>query len=312
MLLWLELNHRRGRYGGPTGVHLNAKFQRSRVACGHCINYVDSSSSLRLSRRNRTMSFFVRSKWWMIVSLAAFAIQTVVAQGADEPDVIRDADGFPVPHAVLRLGTAAWRHPSRCWGLEWSPDGKTITLNCGIYGIRTLDAVTGRQIRRVPLPPTREDAIAISPDGKELACRRLPDGVMTVDAVTGNELAHYPDLRGWFALQYSPSGKYLVGAAAADVYEFDLVDRKTDEVILTAKTAGRPSGFAFSSDETQLYVASANVAQWDIAKKKENRAGVRRRSDQSAGGLPRWKLDCRRPAWGGCLPARSGQGPFSP
>lgn len=211
-------------------------------------------------------------KWvcWLSVCLMAglavhLAAVEPVAEDADK--TIRDADGLPIPHAVLRLGTTAWRHPSRCWGLDWSPDGKTITLNCGINGIRTMDAATGRQIRQLDLPAALEGPIAISPDGKELAYLRR-DGVMTLDATTGKELAHYPDLRGWFTLQYSPSGKYLVGAAVAAVYQFDVVDRETGEAVLSAETPGRPSGFVFSPDERQLYVSSGHIAQWDLAKKK--------------------------------------------
>lgn len=211
------------------------------------------------------MLISVRSQWWIFVLLAAIASRTV---GADDPAVVLDADGAPIPHAVLRLGTTAWRHPS-CWGLEWSTDGKTLTLNCGICGIRTIDAATGRQIRRLDLPAFWEGPIAISPDRKELAYRRRFDGVMTVDAITGKELAHYPDLQKWLSLQYSPSGKYLVGAAVADVYRFDVVDLKTGDVVLSVETPDRAAGFVFSPDASQLYVAAGSIAQWDLATKKK-------------------------------------------
>ena len=214
------------------------------------------------------MSLSSRSKCWMIVLLAASARQLVVA---DEPDVIRDADGLPIPHAVLRLGTTAWRHPNQCYGLHWSPDGKMLILNCGTDGIRTIDATSGRLLRRIDLPSALEYFIGLSPDGKEIAYRRGGGGVMTIDSVTGEDIASYPDLRGWWMFQYSPSGKYLVSAGQN---ELDVVVRETGEVLVSAESLSQINGLAFSRDESRLFVAArqfvaaGGVSEWDLEKRK--------------------------------------------
>jgi WD40 repeat protein len=209
----------------------------------------------------------LRVRWLFVFLIAGIAVPfAAAAQEVEDADkTIRDADGQPIPHALVRLGTTAWRHSGSCLSLDWSADSKTITVNRGTDGLRTLDAATGRQIRRLDLPAAMHYAIGMSPDGKELVYRTVGSGVRTIDAVTAAEIAFYPDLRGWWIFQYSPSGKYFVSAMQD---HYDVVVRETGEILVSSESLNELQGFAFSSDETRLYVAAGGVSEWDLAKKK--------------------------------------------
>ncbi|MGH7171011.1 MAG: hypothetical protein ACRELG_12095, partial [Gemmataceae bacterium] len=71
------------------------------------------------------------------------------------------------PGAVARLGTLRFRVDAEIQGLAFAPDGKTIAVR-GNGGVWILDAVSGKQIRRVDSSGSLNPGIAFSPDGKHL------------------------------------------------------------------------------------------------------------------------------------------------
>jgi WD40 repeat protein len=215
----------------------------------------------------------VQSLMLCLMTGIAGHVTTVGQEAGDGVKATRDADGDPLPpNAVMRLGTARWRHPGRFKSLHWLPDGKQLIVNCSLDGVRRLDAENGRLLGTYELPAISPHATALSPDGKELVYRSM-GGVVAIDSSTGEKVRDYPGT-GWWMFHYSASGKYLVSATQED---YDVIDRKTGKVVVTWKTDSELKGFTFSADESQLYVASLrpSIAVLDIAKKKV----VRRWSD---------------------------------
>jgi RNA polymerase sigma factor (sigma-70 family) len=87
----------------------------------------------------------------------------------DKTAVRVDRHGDPLPPgAVARLGTLRIRVDSEIeGGLAFAPDGKTLAVR-GNGGLWLLDAVSGKQLRRIDQSGALNPRLAFSPDGKRL------------------------------------------------------------------------------------------------------------------------------------------------
>ncbi len=98
---------------------------------------------------------------------AATAPPAPPAQAKIEPRRDRYGDPLP-PGAIARLGTLRFRVDALdIRGLAFAPDGKTIAVR-GNSGVWLLDAVSGKQLRRLDSSGALNPGIAFSPDGKQL------------------------------------------------------------------------------------------------------------------------------------------------
>jgi WD40 repeat protein len=117
-------------------------------------------------------------------------------------------------------------------GPRWSPDNSRFATLSGRDGLLILDAVTGDDIGRYPMPVTRIDSISWSPDSTQLALVTITDAaigspesiptgesgkaalvaVLVVDTETGrvvNSISGIPT--GILSIAWSPDGKQLAG-----------------------------------------------------------------------------------------------------
>src|SRR6185369_8180451 len=119
----------------------------------------------------------------------------------------------------LRLGTLRFRHDTRVHSAAVSPDGKVIAAGGG-GRVVLWDAATGKQLRRLDLPPTGVTPLAFSPNGRTLATGSGDNLVRLWDAASGKLLRQlvghegppdprYYTLPGLYHIAFSPDGKTL-------------------------------------------------------------------------------------------------------
>jgi WD40 repeat protein len=130
------------------------------------------------------------------MSLRLLPLLALLASGTlrpDEPGKPRlDRDGDPLPPgAVMRLGSARSRPDTPTIAAAFAPDGKTLyTLGneaAGRTRICAWDPVSGKLLRRVPLPADAGHCFAATADGKALVVGCLRGAVRFLDPVTGAE-----------------------------------------------------------------------------------------------------------------------------
>lgn len=181
------------------------------------------------------------------VSLIGFAA-AAAAFGSKNADGPADAAGVPSPQAkepfagvegfrdplpqgaLVRVGTARWRHGGPVNFVQFLPDGQTVVSAADDRFVRVWDFATGNALRRFGPGPRREqmllavaggfkqdiersapDLVALSSDGKLLATRFDPKVVEVTEIATGKKVAsllldHDYDAG---ALAFAPNGKRL-------------------------------------------------------------------------------------------------------
>lgn len=130
-------------------------------------------------------------------------------------EVVRaDIYGDPLPPgALMRLGTARFRHGSDIEVLLFSPRGNIIASYCYPF-IRLWDAHTGKELRRIKVDVNSPIAglIAFSPDGSKLALGER-NAIRILDVETGKERQRLKgEMEAISCIAFSPDGKLLVSA----------------------------------------------------------------------------------------------------
>jgi WD40 repeat protein len=198
------------------------------------------------------------------VGSIAFAAdgRRVVTSGGDE--TVRLWDGTTGEQLQAYAG----------WAGRLTADGRTLVIVGGPEGTvaRVLDAVTGRERRRFPLPAGNPYGAAVSPDGRALAQKGDGHALTVWDLDVGKERCRLEvDKESPALAVFAPDGGRLASAGHQDktVRVWDLTTRKA----LRQFAYGGPS-LAFSLDGTLLAGGGADQADegvrvWDVDAGKE-------------------------------------------
>jgi len=175
-----------------------------------------------------------------------------------------DAVEAPLPEgAAARVGSTRWRPGGWAWAMSWSPDRKTLATYGHAGGLCTLDAATGKLLRRYDLGlkdyPVGD--IRFTDDGKSVAIIDYL-GYRVVDLTTGKNAVHFPwerDVSRIFTdIFLSPDGKTFLTCDNIDLNLYRCSDRS---LVWTAKVAGKwTAGAAFSPDGKRVVVPDRDQA----------------------------------------------------
>jgi WD40 repeat protein len=208
------------------------------------------------------------------LSLLACLAFLTGSNARSEPPGRTDACGDPLPEgAVARLGTLRWRGSF----LGFTTDGRIVVWKWG--DVCLLDAASGKEVRRTPLPPEFVP-FALSRDGKLLAAIDWPNPsapkgkgivrqtILLWDLATGKEVRRFEGAPCYAAaLAFAPDGKTLatraLGSCSVHLWDVNIGKELSrlggpDPEIFGAKPEERvraSSGLAFSSDGRLLAAA---------------------------------------------------------
>lgn len=184
-------------------------------------------------------------------------------RGADDKPRAESVEA-PLPDgAVARVGSTRWRPGGWVWVMSWSPDRKTLATYGHAGGLCTLDAATGKLLRRYDLGlkdyPVGD--IRFTDDGKGIAVIDYL-GYRVVDLATGKNAVHHPwerDMyRAFTDVFLSPDGKTFLTCDNIDLNLHRCSDRS---LVWTAKVGGKwTAGAAFSPDGKRVAVPDREQA----------------------------------------------------
>jgi hypothetical protein len=164
-------------------------------------------------------------------------------------------------------------HHNIIFGLDFSPDGKTLALGTLGPSLQLWDVATGK--RTLAVEQQARDAyvlrVAFSPDGKTVAASRLNHIVLT-EVATGREVGRLQARMGWSTgLAFTPDGRALVSSSREEgkVRVWDLRKR---QVIRTLDAGAEARCLALSPDGRAVAVGTVRHAVvWDISAAKPAR-----------------------------------------
>jgi WD40 repeat protein len=189
-----------------------------------------------------------------------------------------DQDGDPLPRgAVLRLGSARFRHADVILAMAYSSDGHTLVSAGRMGRIRTWDAATGRPRTLFRYPPlmTNYGCAALSADGKFLATEGVIEGQhgispipfpvevriaqLSTDVPVRRLEVHGRNVRV-HSVTFSRDGRYLAAGGESDTIM--LWDFPTGQVIRRFPATGNNviKALALSPDGKLLVSIAAEVS----------------------------------------------------
>jgi Planctomycete cytochrome C/WD domain, G-beta repeat len=185
----------------------------------------------------------------------------------------------------------------RVYGLDFSPDGKTLAVAAGTPGqqgeAKLFNMADGRLLADYFTTNDSVFAVAFSPDGKRLATAGADRGIRVFDVATKKQLVLIEDHADWvMGIAWSPDGTKLASASRDKTSKvFDVTERKFDptavalgttspnvlkgESLATFNSHGQPVfDVAFSPDGKSVVTSGADkqIRIWNPANAKQVRA----------------------------------------
>ena len=148
----------------------------------------------------------------LLAALLALGAAVASGQGVTPEGPNLDDTGDPVPPTMkARFGTLRFRQERDVGGLAISPDGKIVATRGGNGLVRTFDAATGKELKRMRKQRGAFLSVAFPPDGSFLGCG-TNEGVaaLTLSDLfeSWNETGHMD--AGSNEIAFSPDGKTIV------------------------------------------------------------------------------------------------------
>jgi WD40 repeat protein len=200
---------------------------------------------------------------WVIAAGAASTQPD--AKPASSPST--DSAGDPLPAgAVARLGVTRFRHGGWNGGMAISPDSKTLVTTGEGGDIRFWDIASGKLLHDVKEAKRHFQGPLYSPDGKWLVTTAVaadfrskqPAELVFWDPRTRKPgrtctLRFKPDQRTTARFQFTPDGKFLIGAAEGHAV---VLEAETGQELLRYRLGARPLGALALSPDGRLVAAS--------------------------------------------------------
>jgi WD40 repeat protein len=199
------------------------------------------------------LSLLITSSLGVLLLQVSWALSQVpeVKKVPAQADV--SSEGLP-PGAIVRLGTARFRHAEEVLSVAFSPDGKVLASGDQSGHVHLWDAATGQP--GLDLPKNTGSLVLFTPDGNNLVCSGGEKGLVLHNAVTGEMVRTYGNngqernrgrgVRVTHSVALSPDGKVL---AEADGQEVVLWETTTGKELRRLKGDKAPFGsVAFSHD----------------------------------------------------------------
>jgi RNA polymerase sigma factor (sigma-70 family) len=200
-----------------------------------------------------------------------------------------DANDDPLPRdAVVRFGTARFRHGEYVRSVAYSPDGKELASSSYDGAIRFWDPKTGKELRRFPKRLDSPGRIAYTAGGKELivvegtwsdsASREQFRGVRVWDVATGRLIRTLGSDRGnpfdARRMAATPDGSRVAFVHGASVLVFDPTQPNkptlpNDCVTVEVAGAREVTHVALSADGRRLAVGALLKGEGPIDREKQ-------------------------------------------
>jgi WD40 repeat protein len=205
-----------------------------------------------------------------------------------------DFYGDPLPeNALARLSTVRLLHSNTISAVRFTPDSTRIivaspgvrpALDHGEPSIRVWETASGKLVRGIAFPESRNGCLALTPDGKTLAVEVARGSINLLDLGTGKNLRQLgPRKREITALAFAPKGKTLAATVEDILLPLPgqgLAFRRQGQVVMWDVATGRslhqfalPAKaccLAWSLNGKAIATGSSQgVALWDAASGKQ-------------------------------------------
>jgi WD40 repeat protein len=212
-----------------------------------------------------------------IVSVAGAPTGTLFAIGQEDTKVrVMDA-------AKLTTVWTLSGHPQPCYGMAFSPDGKTLATGDDTARIFLWDMKTGKKIREFPRDKGHQRGIqtlTFSPDGKKIASVGKDGQIRIWNTAGGNPIASIVEVGiNYYGAEFMPSGTFISATLEGAVSMFDA---KTFKKIVTLATPNKTgiNAVTLNLDGTNAILAARDgrLLIYDL-KKRTRTSGVNAHSD---------------------------------
>lgn len=166
---------------------------------------------------------------------------------------------FKVADGSLAWTAASPEGTSFDWGLDFSPDGKTIACTAGVYSTKDGSVVSTFDKRRFHVQFTPTGKEIVSSRGGEVVVHSSADGTEVTSFKSGSSQYSAP------SISLSPDGSHI---AVVQYSTIELFGFRRAPVVLPGHE-GKTTSMQFSRDASRLLVCSddGSARVWDVAKR---------------------------------------------
>src|SRR5262249_45247323 len=138
-----------------------------------------------------------------------------------------DRFGDPLPgNAIVRLGTARFRHGDQVVRIIFSPDGKLLATSGNDPFVRIWEADTGKELHCCVGHTGHPISVAFSPDGRNRASGGSDNTIRIWSTATGKEFWQWKCNEQVWSVAYSPDGKTLASGSLGKLVLWDMATRQ--------------------------------------------------------------------------------------